>query len=76
VHPACLQGWRDRPLPADTRQLTDRITLSDREVLENARVAADRGGSPVAGVTVSGAPELDVLCGHVQRSWLADGALG
>jgi len=38
--------------------------------------SADRGGSPVAGVMVSGAPELDILCGHVQRSWLADGALG
>jgi len=34
------------------------------------------GGGPVADVTVSGTPELDVLCGHVQRSWLADAALG
>jgi len=40
VHPA-VQGW---PGPSatgrDNRQLTDLITLSDREVLENARSAA------------------------------------
>jgi hypothetical protein len=34
-----FRAGRDRP---DTRQLTDRITLSDRGVLENARRAAMR----------------------------------
>jgi hypothetical protein len=40
-----FRAGRDRPRLAGARQLTDRITLSDREVLENARRAADLGAS-------------------------------
>jgi hypothetical protein len=43
---------RDRP---ETCQLTDRIALSDREVLKNARRAV-LVGCPVIGPVVTGAP--------------------
>ena len=39
---------RERPLPAGSCQLTDRITLSDRGVLEDARTSAVTGGKPTS----------------------------
>jgi hypothetical protein len=74
VHPAV----QSRPGPSDyrpdTRQLTDRITLSDREVLENARRADLRAHGINDEPQMRRADEAVLSHGHYRRSPLSSAA--
>jgi hypothetical protein len=57
---------RGRPRPAGYLPTYDRMTLSDRGVLENARRPADLGGRALCAAQVPGGPDLGIL--H-RRDW-------